>query len=119
MWVEEIRYVCPICPFCSWGQTQFLGDEELQDIYAANLIGPIRLTQGILSHMRARLQDILSAVGGIGALNGAVRAASFCASKAGLTIAMEALRGDVAHLGVKVCFHSAWPLSDRLLERWS
>ena len=53
--------------------------------------------------MRARRQGIISAVGGIGALNGAGGAANFCASKAGLTIAMQALRAEVAHLGIRVC----------------
>ena len=67
--------------------------------------------------MRARSPGIISAVGGIEALNGAAGAANFCASKAGLTIATEALRGEVAHLGI--VFHLTWPLSDRLRERWS
>ena len=53
--------------------------------------------------MRARNQGTISAVGGVGALNGAGGAANFCASKAGLTIAMQGLRAEVAHLGIRVC----------------
>lgn len=53
--------------------------------------------------MRSRRHGILSLIGGVGALNGAGGAAHFCASKAGLTIAMQALQAEVAHLGIKVC----------------
>ena len=83
---------------------QLHSDEELQDIYAANLLGPIRLIQAILPHMRARQQGTISAIGGVGALNGVGGAANFCASKAGLTIAMQGLGVEVAHLGINVCF---------------
>ena len=54
--------------------------------------------------MRARTQGTTSAAAGVGALNGAGGAANFCASTAGPTIAMQALRAEVARLGIRVCF---------------
>ncbi|KAJ5170454.1 short chain type dehydrogenase [Penicillium coprophilum] len=84
------------------GAVEEASDEETQHIFETHVFGPLRLTRAILPSMRSAHKGTIAHVSGIGSLQGAANAGIFCASKAALSMAVEALQKEVDPLGIHV-----------------
>ncbi|KAJ3284265.1 hypothetical protein HK104_010024 [Borealophlyctis nickersoniae] len=76
---------------------------ELYTLFNTNVFGLCTVTTAILPHMRARKSGVIANMGSIGGWNGTPVAGPYCATKFALEGLTEALRAEVAHLGIDVC----------------
>lgn len=80
-------------------------------IVAVDLLAPIELTQAVLPKMVARGSGRIAMVSSIAGKVGVPMRTAYCAAKFGLIGYADALRAEVAHLGLKV--HNIYPGSIR------
>lgn len=76
-------------------------DDELDDVFATNLLGPLRLARLVLPAMRAAGHGRIVVVSSQSAYLPTPFVAAYSASKAGLEIAVESLAGEVLPFGVR------------------
>lgn len=84
------------------GAMEDMSDAELRRVFETNFFGAINLARAVLPSMRERGQGHVISVSSIGARIGRVVDGAYCASKAALELAMEAMRSEVARFGVQV-----------------
>jgi short-subunit dehydrogenase len=82
-----------------------------QQIIAVDLLAPIELTQAILPRMAARGSGRIAMISSIAGKVGVPMRTAYCAAKFGLAGYADALRAEVAHLGLQV--HNIYPGSIR------
>ena len=82
-----------------------------QQIIAVDLLAPIALTQALLPHMLARGSGRIAMISSIAGKVGVPMRTAYCAAKFGLAGYGDALRAEVAHLGLQV--HNIYPGSVR------
>ena len=82
-----------------------------QQIIAVDLLAPIALTQALLPQMLARGSGRIAMISSIAGKVGVPMRTAYCAAKFGLAGYGDALRAEVAHLGVQV--HNIYPGSVR------
>lgn len=82
-----------------------------EKIIAVDLLAPIALTQAILPRMAERGSGRLAFISSIAGKVGVPMRTAYCAAKFGLAGYGDALRAEVAHLGLKV--HNIYPGSIR------
>lgn len=82
-----------------------------EKIIAVDLLAPIALTQEVLPRMAARGSGRLAFISSIAGKVGVPMRTAYCAAKFGLAGYGDALRAEVAHLGLKV--HNIYPGSIR------
>lgn len=77
-------------------------DAGIQDVFAANFFGPVRLIRTVLPHMRAKKTGAIVNVSSIAAVKTGMGSGYYAASKAALEMVSEALYKEVTPLGIKV-----------------
>ena len=82
-----------------------------RQIIAVDLLAPIALTQALLPHMLARGSGRIAMISSIAGKVGVPMRTAYCAAKFGLAGYGDALRAEVAHLGLQV--HNIFPGSVR------
>ena len=82
-----------------------------RQIIAVDLLAPIALTQALLPHMLARGSGRIAMISSIAGKVGVPMRTAYCAAKFGLAGYGDALRAEVAHLGLQV--HNIYPGSVR------
>lgn len=84
------------------GAIEDMGETEFRRVFETNFFGSINLARAVLPAMRKADRGHVISVSSIGARVGRVMDGVYCASKAALEIAMEAMRYEVARFGVQV-----------------
>ena len=84
------------------GAIEDMEEDEFRRVFETNFFGSINLARAVLPAMREAGRGHLISVSSIGARVGRVIDGAYCASKAALEIAMEAMRYEVARFGVQV-----------------
>ena len=82
-----------------------------QQVIAVDLLAPIALTQALLPRMVARGSGRIAMISSIAGKVGVPMRTAYCAAKFGLAGYGDALRAEVAHLGLQV--HNIYPGSVR------
>ncbi|KAH8168144.1 hypothetical protein CIB48_g20 [Xylaria polymorpha] len=76
--------------------------EEVQAIFDTNVFGQLNMIRAVLPLMRRERSGVIANLGSIGGWNGTPGAGLYCATKACASLISEALRDEVAHLGIEV-----------------
>ncbi|KAI0597057.1 serine 3-dehydrogenase [Biscogniauxia sp. FL1348] len=76
--------------------------EEVQATFETNVFGQLNVLRAVLPVMRRQRAGVVANMGSIGGWHGTTGAGLYCATKASAAILAEALRGEVAHLGIQV-----------------
>ena len=84
------------------GAIEDMGENELRRVFETNFFGSINLARAVLPAMRKAGRGHVISVSSIGARVGRAMDGAYCASKAALETAMEAMRYEVARFGVQV-----------------
>lgn len=84
------------------GAIEDMGEDEFRRVFETNFFGSINLARAVVPAMRQRGRGHIISVSSIGARVGRVMDGAYCASKAALEIAMEAMRYEVARFGIQV-----------------
>ncbi|MGO1056177.1 oxidoreductase [Crossiella sp. CA198] len=77
-------------------------EADLRNVMEVMFFAPIRLTQLVLPHMRARRTGAIVQLTSMGGLLAFPGVGAYCAAKGALEQASEALAGEVAPLGIRV-----------------
>ncbi len=77
-------------------------EEQARDIFAVNLVGVLNTVQPLLPRMRARGHGQIALMASLAGFRGFPGAPAYCASKAGVKVWGESLRGWLAPEGVRV-----------------
>ncbi|KAL1623599.1 hypothetical protein SLS56_008239 [Neofusicoccum ribis] len=70
--------------------------------FATNIYGQLNVLRAVAPHMRARRSGVIANLGSIGGWAGGAAAGIYCATKAAVAVYSEALRAELAPLGVDV-----------------
>ena len=92
-------------------RAQETGFGVYQQVIAVDLLAPIALTQALLPRMVARGSGRIAMISSIAGKVGVPMRTAYCAAKFGLAGYGDALRAEVAHLGLQV--HNIYPGSVR------
>ncbi|KAI0465613.1 serine 3-dehydrogenase [Xylaria cf. heliscus] len=76
--------------------------KEVQAIFDTNVFGQLNMIRAVLPLMRRQRSGVIANLGSIGGWNGTPGAGLYCATKGCASLISEALRGEVAHLGIEV-----------------
>jgi len=75
---------------------------EIREVLELDLMAPLALMRAMVPRMRARRSGTIVNIASTGALAPNPGMAHYCAAKAGLAAASEALRGELRHTGVRI-----------------
>lgn len=75
---------------------------EIQATFDTNVFGQLNIIRAVLPYLRKQRSGVVANLGSIGGWHGSAAAGLYCATKACATIVAEAMRAEVAHLGIKV-----------------
>lgn len=75
---------------------------EAQAVFETNVFGQLNVLRAVLPVLRAQRSGVVANLGSIGGWRGTPGAGLYCATKACATVLAEALRAEVAHLGISV-----------------
>lgn len=84
------------------GAIEDMDERDLQTVMQTNFFGALALTRAVLPAMRRAEAGHILTVSSVGSRVGRVSDGIYCASKAAIEIAFEALRYEVARFGVNV-----------------
>ncbi|OAA81050.1 serine 3-dehydrogenase [Akanthomyces lecanii RCEF 1005] len=84
------------------GAVEECSREEVQATFNTNVFGQLNVARAVLPIMRKQKSGIIANLGSIGGWQGTPGAGLYCATKACAAMISEALRFEVAHLGIKV-----------------
>ncbi|PLN86965.1 hypothetical protein BDW42DRAFT_182323 [Aspergillus taichungensis] len=84
------------------GGIEEVSREEVLQQYDTNVLGQLNVARAILPYMRARRSGTICNMASIGSWRGVAGAGVYCGSKAACSIHSEALRQEVAPLGIEV-----------------
>jgi len=84
------------------GAIEDMDEDSFRRVFATNFFGAVNLARAVLPSMRDQGTGRIICVSSIGAQVGRVMDGVYCASKAALEIAFEAMKYEVARFGVKV-----------------
>ncbi|GIC87463.1 uncharacterized protein Aud_003847 [Aspergillus udagawae] len=84
------------------GGIEEVSAKEVLHQYDTNVIGQLNVARAILPHMRQKRAGVICNMASIGSWRGVPGAGIYCSSKAACSINSEALRAEVAHLGIDV-----------------
>src|SRR5579862_5397631 len=77
-------------------------DEEVKAVFETNVFGQLAVIRAIMPHMRARKSGVVANIGSVGGWSGGTGFGIYCATKFALVGITQALRTEVAHLGIDV-----------------
>ncbi|KAL2016714.1 hypothetical protein VTK56DRAFT_3143 [Thermocarpiscus australiensis] len=84
------------------GGVEEVSRDEAQAQFATNVFGQLNVARAVLPYMRKQRSGVIANLGSIGGWHGSPAAGLYCATKACAGILSEALRAEVAHLGIAV-----------------
>jgi NAD(P)-dependent dehydrogenase (short-subunit alcohol dehydrogenase family) len=84
------------------GAMEDMAELEFRRVFETNFFGAINMARAVLPGMRERGQGRIISVSSIGSLVGRVIDGAYCASKAALETALEAMKYEVERFGVQV-----------------
>ncbi|KAH6649227.1 hypothetical protein F5144DRAFT_479358 [Chaetomium tenue] len=84
------------------GAVEEASRDEAQDQFATNVFGQLNVSRAVLPHMRRQRSGVIANLGSMTGWQGGPAVGLYCASKACAGILSEALRAEVAHLGITV-----------------
>lgn len=84
------------------GYFEDLAEQEIRDVFDANLFGVMAVTKAVLPHMREAGRGRIILISSVGGKIGSVGVSAYCATKFALEGFGESLSLEVAPLGVKV-----------------
>ena len=84
------------------GAVEECSREEVQATFNTNVFGQLNVARAVLPIMRKQKSGTIANLGSIGGWQGTPGAGLYCATKACAAMISEALRFEVAHLGIKV-----------------
>lgn len=84
------------------GAIEDMDERDLQTVMQTNFFGVLNLSRAVLPAMRSAGRGHILTVSSVGSRVGRVTDGIYCASKAAIEIAFEALRYEVARFGVNV-----------------
>lgn len=84
------------------GAVEDMDDGEFRRLFETNFWGAVNLARAVLPSMRSRQQGRIISISSIGSLVGRVTDGAYCATKAALDRAFEAMRYEVKRFGVDV-----------------
>lgn len=84
------------------GAMEDMDPGEMRRLFETNVFGAINLARAVLPSMRARGRGHVITVSSVGSRIGRVADGAYCASKAAVETAFEAMRHEVARFGVRV-----------------
>lgn len=84
------------------GALEECSDEEARAQFETNFFGQLAVIRAVLPHMRSRKSGVIANMGSIVGWAGSVGVSVYCATKFALVGITEALRLEVAHLGIEV-----------------
>lgn len=88
---------------------------EVQATFETNVFGQLNVIRAVLPYLRQQRSGVVANLGSIGGWHGSAAAGLYCATKACATIVAEALRAEVAHLGIQVtCIEPGYTRTDFL-----
>ena len=85
-------------------------DADARAVMEANFWGATRVTTALLPHLRERRSGHILTVSSVAGVRGSAGLGYYCASKFAVSGLMEALAGEVAHLGIKVTLIEPGPV---------
>lgn len=110
-WSEGIDLLVNNAGISQRSLAQETGYAVYERIVAVDLLAPIALTQAVLPNMVARGSGRIAMISSIAGKVGVPMRTAYCAAKFGLAGYGDALRAEVAHLGLQV--HNIYPGSIR------
>ncbi|KAI1181625.1 hypothetical protein F5B17DRAFT_424441 [Nemania serpens] len=75
---------------------------EVEAAFGTNVFGQLNVLRAVLPLMRRQRSGVVANMGSIAGWRGNRGVGIYCATKACVSLVSEALRGEVAHLGIKV-----------------
>jgi len=84
------------------GAMEDMNDGEFRRLFETNFFGAIHMARAVLPSMRERGEGRIISVSSIGSLVGRVIDGGYCASKAALETAFEAMKYEVERFGIQV-----------------
>lgn len=84
------------------GGIEEVTEAQVRAQFDTNVLGPLRVTQAVLPHLRARRSGHIIQISSISAVKSGVNLGIYCASKSALEGISEALAREVAPFGIKV-----------------
>lgn len=77
-------------------------DEEVKAQFETNVFGQLTVIRAVLPHMRSRKSGVIANMGSVGGWTGTLGTGVYCSTKFALVGITEALRLEVAHVGIEV-----------------
>lgn len=96
-----VDVLCNVAGVQTFAKLEELTPELLQRHLSVNVAGPVLLTQGLLAALTESKGNVVT-VASISALMGQPYNTAYCASKAGVLLAMRALAVELAGRGIRV-----------------
>lgn len=90
---------------------------EVRDVIDLDLLVPLALVRAIVPRMKMRGHGTIVNIASTGALAPNPGMTHYCAAKAGLAAASEALRGELRHAGIRVITVYPGPTRTAMLDR--
>ncbi|TQV94723.1 3-oxoacyl-(acyl-carrier-protein) reductase [Cordyceps javanica] len=84
------------------GAVEECSRDEVQATFGTNVFGQLNVARAVLPVMRRRGRGTVANLGSVGGWHGTPGAGLYCATKACAALLSEALRLEVAHLGIRV-----------------
>ena len=86
----------------SVGAVEEIDMPELERLHATMFLGPVRLTQAVLPHMRARRSGVIVQISSMGGQLAPPGFGAYCSAKFALEAISESLAAEVGPLGIRV-----------------
>lgn len=86
----------------SVGAVEEIDMAELEELHATMFLGPVRLTQAVLPHMRARRAGVIVQISSMGGQLAPPGFGAYCSAKFALEAMSESLAAEVGPLGIRV-----------------
>jgi NAD(P)-dependent dehydrogenase (short-subunit alcohol dehydrogenase family) len=86
----------------SVGAVEEIAMPELEQLHATMFLGPVRLTQAVLPHMRARRAGVIVQISSMGGQLAPPGFGAYCSAKFALEAMSESLAAEVHELGIRV-----------------
>lgn len=111
-----VDVLCHVAGTQQFGRLETLTPEGLALHLAVNTTGPVLLTQALLPHLTEARGNVV-AVTSISAVMGQPYNVAYCASKAGLLLAMRSLAVELADRGIRVNCVSPGGIDTDMVQR--
>ena len=98
------------------GYFEDLADEEIRQVFDANVFGVMAVTRAVLPHMRQARRGRILMISSVGGRIGSLGVSAYCATKFALEGFGESLFQELAPLGIRVCLIEPGIIKT---ERWT